>query len=159
MSFGNFACRRFQPRPSRSAESARKFSTSTSASFNRSKSVPLPSSVCRSTVRLTLPRLALRKYALSPLSPSSKGGPQPRLGSPSGGSSFCTSAPKSASNWVAKGPASTQDRSTILKWDRGLGIAIGISKVQPTSPTWRGESAGGDRPTVGGTQGGGDLLG
>ena len=59
-----------------------------------------------------LARLAQAKYAESPLRSSTQGGPQPRVSSPvPGRSTLITSAPRSASVWLAQGPARTrQDR-------------------------------------------------
>ena len=54
-----------------------------------------PTGVPRSTTTLRLPRLAARKVAAMPCSDP---GPMRRAGSPSGGSTFTTSAPASASN-------------------------------------------------------------
>src|SRR5690349_15999204 len=67
-----------------------------------------PPGVLRSSARLRLLRLALRKTAPWP---PRKGG-QPRVSSPApGGSIFTTSAPRSPSHWPHKGPARTLEKS------------------------------------------------
>ena len=74
----------------------------------------MPSGVRRSTRMDRLLRLTARKYAavrVPAASSPTHGGPQPRVASPSGGSTLMTSAPRSASTIVAYGPASTVERS------------------------------------------------
>ena len=77
-----------------------------------------PSSCLRFSVSERLPRLTERKYVLSP---STKGGPQPRVSSPFSGSSILTtSAPASASAMRAVGAG--QDAREVDDADAAQGL-------------------------------------
>src|SRR5262245_56030902 len=78
-----------------------------------------PAGFVKSIASENLPRFVLAKYAEScvglPLPSLIQGGPQWRVSSPAPGfSTFQTVAPKSASSWVAQGPARMRLRSRIL---------------------------------------------
>src|SRR4051794_6131581 len=83
---------------------------STSARSINRVSTSRPSSLFRSSAIDSLLRLHERKYVLTP---STNGGPQPRVSSPpSGVSTLITRAPWSPSIIAACGPAGARERST-----------------------------------------------
>ena len=88
----------------------------------RRRRTSAPDGCFRSSRRLRLLRLTERKYAavrVPAASSPTHGGPQPRVESPSGGSTLTTSAPRSASSIVAYGPARTVEQSTTRMPARG----------------------------------------
>ncbi len=124
------ACSTSQPRPRRSIVPGVKFSMTTSACSTARRNRSLPSAVCRSMAMLRLPRLMLKKYALSP----STCGPVVRATSPHGGrSTFTTSAPRSHSTMLANGPESTHVRSRIVTSDSGPVMALAPDYVRAVS--------------------------
>ncbi len=95
---------------------------------------------------LFLPRLMLKKYALSP----STCGPVVRATSPQGGrSTFTTSAPRSHSTMLAKGPDSTHVRSRIVTSDSGPGMAVTPNYRRETGHTPAAASSYQSRPASG----------
>src|SRR3954467_2910733 len=93
----------------------RKFSTITSVRSRSDSSTGRTDGFLRSSVRLSLLRLMLRKYALSPFT---NGGPHARVSSPLPGCSILiTRAPMSARSIVQYGPDRTRVRSrTVIPW-------------------------------------------
>src|SRR4029077_3306400 len=88
-----------------------------------------PSGCLKSSVTLSLLRLMLRKYALSP---SRNGGPQPRVSSPLPGcSTLMTRAPMSASSIVQYGPDNTRVKSRIVVPSSGGVIDVELYSVGP----------------------------
>ncbi|CPP08567.1 Uncharacterised protein [Bordetella pertussis] len=76
-----------------------------------------------------LPRLAARKYDESAVSFPSlsfrNGGPQARVSSPTRGrSTLTTSAPMSASVWVAQGPARMRVKSRTLMCPSAVSMSV-----------------------------------
>src|SRR5437660_7609280 len=83
-----------------------RFSATTSNRGTRRRNSSRPPAVFRSMATLRLPRLLRRKVApTSRPSGSAMAGCEPRPDSPSGGSTFTTSAPRRASSCVAYGSA------------------------------------------------------
>src|ERR671913_2400371 len=98
------------PRPHFSSVPGLKFSTTTSASEMSRRARFCPSSSRRLRVADFLLRAMMGHHRVRP---SLRWRPQTRMGSPlPGGSSFMTSAPKSARSWPQKGPASRLPIST-----------------------------------------------
>src|SRR5688572_8279400 len=88
----------------------RKFSARTSAFASSGSRTRIASAAFRSSVRLSLLRLMLRKYALSA---PTKGGPHARVSSPRPGcSTLMTRAPMSPSSIVQYGPERTRVKSS-----------------------------------------------
>src|ERR671911_335138 len=101
MRSGNRAASDASSSPSARACDGRKPWTSTSAPASRRSSRERSASSCRSRTTPFLERFQVAKPALD------------RVGSPPGGSTLMTSAPTSASRWVATGPAIPKERSTM----------------------------------------------
>src|ERR671911_3120111 len=105
------------PRPHFSSVPGLKFSTTTSASEISRRARSCPSSSRRLMVTDFLPRAMMGHHRVCP---SLRWRPHTRMGSPlPGGSSFITSAPKSARSWPQKGPASKLPISTTRTPSRG----------------------------------------
>src|SRR5215213_4484876 len=105
------------PRPHFSSVPGLKFSTTTSASVVRRRARSCPSSSRRLTVTDFLLRAMMGHQRVCP---SLRWRPHTRMGSPlPGGSTFMTSAPKSARSWPQKGPASKLPISTTRTPSRG----------------------------------------
>ena len=106
---GLTACSSSGPSPQRSRVPGRKFSTSTSASASIRRRTAAPASCDRSRVTVRLLRPSTFHHSPTP----SLSGPCPRAGSGRRGcSTFTTSAPKSARNAAASGPANSVAVST-----------------------------------------------
>src|SRR5215211_4400661 len=107
------------PRPHFSSVPGLKFSTTTSASEMRRRARFCPSFSRRLRVTDFLLRAIMGHHRVRP---SLRWRPQTRIGSPlPGGSSFITSAPKSARSWPQKGPARRLPISTTRTPSRGRG--------------------------------------
>src|SRR5215210_6583216 len=105
------------PRPHFSSVPGLKFSTTTSASEMRRRARSCPSPSRRLMVTDFLLRAIMGHQRVRP---SLRWRPHTRMGSPlPGGSSFMTSAPKSARSWPQKGPASRLPISTTRTPSRG----------------------------------------
>src|SRR5215203_578932 len=105
------------PRSHLSSVPGLKFSTTTSASEIRRRARSCPSSSRRLMVTDFLLRAMMGHHRVRP---SLRWRPHTRMGSPlPGGSSFITSAPKSARSWPQKGPASRLPISTTRTSSRG----------------------------------------
>src|SRR5215208_19510 len=105
------------PRPHFSSVPGLKFSTTTSASEMRRRARSCPSPSRRLMVTDFLLRAMMGHHRVRP---SLRWRPHTRMGSPlPGGSSFITSAPKSARSWPQKGPASRLPISTTRTPSRG----------------------------------------
>src|SRR5215212_3653166 len=105
------------PRPHFSSVPGLKFSTTTSASEMRRRARFCPSFSRRLRVTDFLLRAIMGHHRVRP---SLRWRPQTRIGSPlPGGSSFITSAPKSARSWPQKGPARRLPISTTRTPSRG----------------------------------------
>src|SRR5919197_5953000 len=106
--------------PKRASRPGRKLSITTSAaSASRRASAPA-TGWPRSRVIARRLRLTAWKYAAVPS--AANGGPQRRVSSPvPGASTLITSAPRSASCMVAKGPARMRDRSRTFRPSSGAG--------------------------------------
>src|SRR5207248_5344180 len=77
---------------------------------------------------LRLLRFTASKYVARPA--SSNGGPHERVSSPvRGRSTLITSAPRSPRTIVAKGPASTREKSRIFTLSSAAGIANRLSEM------------------------------
>src|SRR5215210_232548 len=108
------------PRPHFSSVPGLKFSTTTSASEMRRRARSCPSSSRRLSVTDFLLRAMMGHQRVCP---SLRCLPHSRMGSPlSGGSSFMTSAPKSARSWPQNGPARRLPISTTRTPSRGRGL-------------------------------------
>src|SRR5215210_3629455 len=108
-----------KPSPHLSSVPGLKFSTTTSASemSRRARFCPSPSRRLRVTDFLLRAMIGHQRVC-----PSLRWRPQTRMGSPlPGGSSFMTSAPKSARSWPQKGPARRLPISTTRTPSRGRG--------------------------------------
>jgi hypothetical protein len=89
------------PMPSRSATPTRKLCRTTSAQRSSPSTAGRASGAPMSRARLRLPRWqAATAYAAA------------RIASPVGGSTLMTSAPRSASTWAPRGPATKAEKST-----------------------------------------------
>src|SRR5215210_9063476 len=107
------------PRPHFSSVPGLKFSTTTSASEMRRRARSCPSPSRRLMVTDFLLRAIMGHQRVCP---SLRWRPHTRMGSPlPGGSSFMTSAPKSARSWPQKGPARRLPISTTRTPSRGRG--------------------------------------
>src|SRR5215210_6733138 len=107
------------PRPHLSSVSGLKFSTATSAPEMRRRARSCPSSSRRLRVTDFLLRAMMGHQRVCP---SLRCLPHCRMGSPlPGGSSFMTSAPKSARSWPQNGPARRLPISTTRTPSRGRG--------------------------------------
>src|SRR5215218_4306987 len=105
------------PRPHLSSVPGLKFSTTTSAPEMRRRARSCPSSSRRLRVTDFLFRAMMGHQRVRP---SLRWRPQARMGSPlPGGSTFMTSAPKSARSWPQNGPASRLPISTTRTPSRG----------------------------------------
>src|SRR5919107_5873292 len=89
-----------------------------------------PALVFRSSAKLRLFRLALRKTAPARSSPLVRKGGHPRVSSPwPGGSILTTSAPRSPSHWPQSGPARTLEKSRTRIPDSGvISIRLGLAE-------------------------------
>ena len=85
------------PMPMRSAAPGRKFCTKASALAMSVRKIDMAGGCFRSKTMERLPRLFVRKAALTP----PRAGPATRIRSPLGASTFTTSAPWSAKSCVA----------------------------------------------------------
>src|SRR5919112_4617970 len=107
------------PRPHFSSVPGLKFSTTTSASEMSRRARSCPSSSRRLMVTDFLLRAMMGHQRVRP---SLRWRPHTRMGSPlPGGSSFMTSAPKSARSWPQNGPARRLPISTTRTPSRGRG--------------------------------------
>src|ERR671921_1911598 len=114
---GLIPLRSSNPRPHFSNVPGLKFSTTTSASEMSRRASSCPSSSRRLMVTDFLLRAMMGHHRVRP---SLRWRPHSRMGSPlPGGSSFMTSAPKSARSWPQKGPASRLPISTTRTPSRG----------------------------------------
>src|SRR5829696_8997948 len=115
------------PRPHFSSVPGLKFSTTTSASEMRWRARFCPSPSRRLMVTDFLLRAIMGHQRVRP---SLRWRPHTRMGSPlPGGSSFITSAPKSARSWPQKGPASRLPISTTRTPSRGR-VPLSPSAIQ-----------------------------
>ena len=131
------AARRSRVRGGRAAP-GRKFSITMSARSARRRTSATPSGSWRSMQIERLPRFAQRKYVDSP---STKGGPQLRVGSPPPGrSTLTTSAPRSASIIEQYGPARMRERSRTRTPSSG---GIGIYPLEASAASAPGAVASG----------------
>src|SRR5882672_2540784 len=110
------AARPSYPRPHFSSVPGRKFSITTSASFAMRRTISWPSGRRRSAVTDFLLRFWTYHHSDVPRWSFL----HLRTGSPPGGSILITSAPKSAKNFPAKGPAMSCPSSTTFTPARGL---------------------------------------
>ena len=125
----------------------RKFSTSTSAVRTRSSTIALAFACFRLSVTERLLRACMDHQGATP----STCWPHCRTGSPPGGSTLTTSAPRSASSRVQKGAATKWPSSTTRRPARGPWLGVSVMVLLRDRASCRGASRIYDSPGEAGT--------